>query len=371
VGRKPTPPRSSTSLRTGNLKLNTEYKLRLSTRTWAVPVTDGFLLGTRTEVLRLVRGGELLLRLLPDVRGALEESPASVNELCSSLAGRYPPEVVADAARKFVELGILQIVEDAGSLSGTAPTEMDGLGSYVAAHTADVSRKMEALLAGRAVLLGHGRVASTVARALREAQIGSLAHYASQAGGSSDESLAGCVPLEELGTDPAIAAACGDADLLLACADDPLERLRLFPVANEASLLHGKPLLVAYLDGDRSLLGPLFVPRETGCVRCMELREEGHLTHPEEFRAFKAYIRTERLLCSTDAAPMSARILGESVALEAVRVLSRLSFPTTYQTMVETDLRTFEHRHHSLLRVPLCDACGPQVATPLKTVWDI
>jgi len=59
------------------------------------------------------------------------------------------------------------------------------------------------------------------------------------------------------------------------------------------------------------------------------------------------------------------------VAMEVMRIIGRLSFPATYQTMTVFRLHTFASEAHTLLRVPFCDVCGPHLAQPFRKAWDI
>ena len=147
--------------------------------------------------------------------------------------------------------------------------------------------------------------------------------------------------------------------------------MRLFPQINALSLKLNKPLLTGYLNGEEVILGPLFIPGETGCDHCLELREESQLPQPNELKSLKAYVQSRWQPFSGQVHPFAPTFLASSLALEIVRILSRVSFPSTYQTLISFDLATFESQPHTLLKVPLCDVCGPHVKSPFRKIWDI
>jgi bacteriocin biosynthesis cyclodehydratase domain-containing protein len=64
------------------------------------------------------------------------------------------------------------------------------------------------------------------------------------------------------------------------------------------------------------------------------------------------------------------RLLGELAAVEAVKLLTRFSPPTTVGRLYTLDLLTLEARHHDVLKLPRCPACGePARSAPMMRPW--
>jgi bacteriocin biosynthesis cyclodehydratase domain-containing protein len=146
----------------------------------------------------------------------------------------------------------------------------------------------------------------------------------------------------------------------LACADlavvappgDDTESLRRF---NETALRAGSvwfPILP--FDGDKRIVGPLFVPGETACYHCFVARRRSAVHYGEEF-------------CALDATPAPFPAPGALDLLAAgvaVSVLTRWlvdhdgNVPGRYYAIeAHGSVALSPHR---LYRVPRCAACGAQ-----------
>ncbi len=349
-------------------------EIRVSQRQWTIPLEDGFLLGRRATVLKRVRGGEELKEVLAALQDLLSAGPQSADQLCMQLQERFHPELVRDAIQQFLMLGTLepelteqpdQAVLDQGPHGA--------LFRFFAEHSEAPKSCMDRLRAGRVVVVGGGRLASWTLEALCDSAVGRLTHFVTAGGAAAEEVVTNRhgSTIERVKANGNDWPALDGADLLLSCADDPVERLRLFPALNEIYLQGNRPWLSAYVDGDQVFLGPLLVPGETGCYRCLELREESQLPQRAEFLTFKKHLGNGWKVLAGDAAPPILRCASGAVAMEVVRIVSRLHFPVTFQTLVAMDLRSFETEYHSLLRVPFCDACGPHLSRPFRKIWNV
>lgn len=350
-------------------------RFRVSQRNWTVPLEDGLLVGTRATVLRRLRGGVLLRELFEAVRDELANGPRSPEELGVALGQRFPPALIGDAIRKLANSGVLEVEPEGGQEDATAS---GALAPFFQCRSARPVLHLEALHQGHVIVFGAGELALATRKALVRAEFGRITHFVpveadaprvdhDRLGAGDDSRIEVRVcRMTDLKPEP-----LGNAALLLACADTAIERLRLFPRVNGFALEARRPWLAGQLDGEVLLLGPLFVPGETGCYGCLEQREESQGPRLDEFRAFKKHLETRPLVCPRDAPPMALELLAEALALEAMRSVSRISFPSTYQSLIELDLETFESKHHSLLKLPFCDVCGPHVMMPLRLAWDL
>ncbi|MRG93717.1 TOMM precursor leader peptide-binding protein [Polyangium spumosum] len=144
-----------------------------------------------------------------------------------------------------------------------------------------------------------------------------------------------------------------EGDLPIVLVDDYLRpALESF---NQARLEDGKPWLLARPSGSEGWLGPLFVPGQTGCWRCLAHRLEGH-------RRVERYLerRTGKpvhppALC---ALPSTRRALASAIATAVARWAALGGIPSLEGRVVTLGTTTFESHTHSLTRRPQCPACG-------------
>jgi len=350
--------------------------VRVAGARWMVPVEDGVLIGRRATVLKRVRGRAPFPDLAMAVQSALSLGARSIDEVVAGLTD-YPPALVADVTRKLLALGVLEPDgEDVASASDEPPTPaqdaMAANARYFVEHGADPEASLRRLAAGYAAVWGPGEVAQRLVSDLEAWGVGRITVIDTSIDGVLRVASINGAQAEFTDSDEAdVRAIAEEADVLVGCADDPVRRLQLFPRIDDLSLQLDKPWLAGYLEGDEMLLGPLFVPGETGCYRCLEAREESHMPHPAEFHAFKDYIRQAADFVWNEPPLAGRSMLAGALALEVMRILSRATFPSTYQTLVSLSLTSFESRRHTLLKVPFCEWCGPQQSRPFRRIWDL
>ena len=141
-----------------------------------------------------------------------------------------------------------------------------------------------------------------------------------------------------------------DADCTVVFADDYL-RPELDKL-NRAALQTSRPWLLVKPLGDEIWVGPLFVPRATGCWRCLEQR----LAHNRPVAAF---------LFRQGAPPAPLRRVGGDLGRgcdTAVRLLAPhfgdTSAPEFIGVMLTCDPTTGQVERHPFSRRPQCPACG-------------
>ncbi|XXX73800.1 TOMM precursor leader peptide-binding protein [Sorangium sp. So ce134] len=156
--------------------------------------------------------------------------------------------------------------------------------------------------------------------------------------------------------DESPAAALLSDDLLARV--DPAERPHLLVVAvrgDDAELLERVARLAhrarivslfAHLAGATAVLGPLVFPGETACRVCA--MAEGLSPLPA------ASPRAE----PAPHAGAMGQLLGQMVAMEALKVLSAYTPSRLGGRLLIQDLSTFEASHHTLVRLPWCRGCG-------------
>jgi bacteriocin biosynthesis cyclodehydratase domain-containing protein len=139
------------------------------------------------------------------------------------------------------------------------------------------------------------------------------------------------------------------ADLFVIAADKPPVLLRRW--ASVAARRFGVPWVSGGVDAYLLQLGPLYVPEETACYHCRELRAgDGPSSH---LRAAWMSSRTAAPL----VAPACAMV-ATAMALEVVRHLGRLGTSALKGRYVTLDMRSWRSSSVELQRHPGCPVCG-------------
>jgi bacteriocin biosynthesis cyclodehydratase domain-containing protein len=272
------------------------------------------------------------LFLLGDDRQHLIESRAAVL-IAPLLDGtRSVPEIAMELGSQvpFAEvMGAIAALERGGHLAEGGGAEPPAL-AWWEADDADAGAAAESLanLSVSVVVAGEVSEAETIAAALREASIGVAASI---------------TPIEE--------ARPGGDELSLVLAEDYLsDGLEEW---NEAALAADSPWLMARPVGETLWFGPYFMPRRTGCWRCLSFRLIRN-RHVEGYVQRRTGERPQRPASTPPgAAQVAAGLLarelaGAAVAGEAPTVTGRI-------VTLRRDLGTLEHE---LIKRPQCPACG-------------
>lgn len=313
-----------------------ERLISRNARIWAIPTDDGFLVADGNQVLKRVRGTAPLYELVQAIFEELKAGPKSLRGICEPLGCLFPPLLITKAIEKFIQVGVLEFWDSNDSAHSA---------SVAASHVVVVApdplcRGMTARLDNR----GFGSIGVV--------SIGDTTRFES-------------VDVEQDLADYSSATFC------VAIGRSEVERLQLFPAVNRACLKRGIPWLSGHLDASSMYIGPLFVPRETGCHACLEAREDAHDTRSPERSAMRAYARSNIADLEFTFEPLFLDSLLDLLALEVVKVVMRTSFPPTYQTMIEVSRADYRTQHHTLLRLPTCDTCGPFATQPFRLAWDL
>ncbi len=131
---------------------------------------------------------------------------------------------------------------------------------------------------------------------------------------------------------------------------------------NQSALEHGLPwLLVRPFDGLVAMVGPLVVPGESACYRCVQLRLASHLEYGGEL---------DRIEAVPIAAGQSAGLAASSTGLAAHLAVSWLGARDARLPGLLFVLETQPQialTSHPVLRVPRCGACSDdgRLAAPL------
>lgn len=133
---------------------------------------------------------------------------------------------------------------------------------------------------------------------------------------------------------------------------------------NQAALATGRAWMVVSAHEGRELhVGPLFVPGETACHRCYELRTKSNVTALDEYLALEAHVRANGAV-DFGVCASTAMIAAELAARDVARHLDG-GAARTRSALVTLDLATLAVEEHYLLPVPCCAACEDATPTTL------
>jgi ribosomal protein S12 methylthiotransferase accessory factor len=124
---------------------------------------------------------------------------------------------------------------------------------------------------------------------------------------------------------------------------------------NAASLQAGRPWLLVKPVGHQPWLGPLFVPGQTGCYRCLAK----HLARNRPAYRFVAEQNKspEPLPAARAATPATINAACQLAAVEVVKFIAGAKEGLEGKVL-SLDVRTWNAASHHLLRHPACPACG-------------
>jgi bacteriocin biosynthesis cyclodehydratase domain-containing protein len=253
-------------------------------------------------------------------------------------------QIVGPPVRRAVEQA-LDLLETHGLLTeadaGTS-VESERRSAEFLAATDPAGRSPAALLAviraARVVVRGSGSLALEVASSLRRSGLGAL------------EQLPHGAPGPDAGRfELAVAAPAG-------------EELPRLPDWNQAALAAGLPWLqVLPFDGHLAAVGPLYVPRETGCYECFRIRRASNVDCGRDFLALQ-----DVAVPLPAAASVEQAVAGHAATMALRWLAQRDPFlPGTWYALELSPQAALGP--HVLYRVPRCPVCSglAEVAQPL------
>lgn len=272
--------------------------------------------------------GRLLPALLP-----LLDGTRTVREVEQALG-----EAIGPAVRHALELLVRHGLVENGLPAGMRAALFRRAERFLAAsspHGAAESEVAEVLRSARLAVVGDGPLAHELLRLLRLSGLGDVV-AADWDGGEADLSVA---------------------------APSPPELVRL-PTWNRERLELGQAWLqVLPFNGRYAAVGPLFVPGETACFECFQLRRGANSGYEEEFRLLEDVPPAWGSVLPVDC------ILAGAAALTALRwVVDRdPCLPGRYLSVRLAD--GIEVAAHVVYRVPRCPACSTLATAAPPLPW--
>jgi bacteriocin biosynthesis cyclodehydratase domain-containing protein len=271
------------------------------------------------------------------------------------LDGSYTADAVADALSGEIDrsavLFLLKMLTACGLLVAGKPRPSllsEPQSRFFQQVNRDASRVIAALEAKTLRIVAEDRMAASIASLLRQA---GLPEY-----GMDVEAVSA--------PDHVPAAINGHLDLVVAVAGGLSDRL--FVAVNEQCLKTGTRWLSAAISGPQARLGPTFVPDHTACYTCFRHRLNSNAADPAADRAFEAAVA--HYAPEQGGLEAFSAIIAGHVALEAVRLLTGLSEPSTIARYYLFNASAPDSEVHNVLRVPRCPSCGS--SNILRRAWD-
>jgi ribosomal protein S12 methylthiotransferase accessory factor len=190
------------------------------------------------------------------------------------------------------------------------------------------------------LLIGSGRLAAKIEENLRESGAGHLTTMDSYLSYTYEEM---CEQLR-------------DTDMAVVCTDTP--RPDICTLVNKAALATECPWLLVQVDGRDGWVGPLFLPKETGCYSCFMQRVFSDSFHPEIDRAVHEHALEDPAQDLLGFLPPFQDMTAATASLEIIRHLTGISAPLTYKAQILTDCITGISRRDVLHRIPRCADCS-------------
>ncbi|MGB5988773.1 MAG: TOMM precursor leader peptide-binding protein [Marinifilaceae bacterium] len=134
---------------------------------------------------------------------------------------------------------------------------------------------------------------------------------------------------------------------------------------NKFALKHNKPwLYVGGIEETSIKVGPLFYGKETGCYNCLISRIKSNHEYPEFLNSYEDFLRRNKKGAKVDSLPSADtiyNIVANFTILEVMKFVQGWSLPDTWRCLICIDIMNLNLTKHTLLKVPYCDVCKPQL----------
>jgi len=139
--------------------------------------------------------------------------------------------------------------------------------------------------------------------------------------------------------------------------------------ANELALLSGTQWTAAVIDGTEVMVGPTFVPGQSACYACFELRLEGNLLDYDGYRAHRDQLLTVGCGPSRGHPAALLDLAAGYVGYDLFRLLA-LGHGLTQGRLIRLNATYGAVEQSDVLRLPRCPICGkPARSRPNTAVF--
>jgi bacteriocin biosynthesis cyclodehydratase domain-containing protein len=257
------------------------------------------------------------------------------------------PTTVVFLLKILAAHGCLQEAEPAAAPATAERSRWEGQLRLLSRLVPDAARVQAVLACARVRLVGDDPLAAVLAEELRSCGVGDVSRaQAATPDGASGETGERAQPR---------------VDLAIVCLESP--GFATLDAVNAASMRSGVRWLRVVLCGPVAHLGPTVVPHQSACYACFDLRWRSHEDELDRFLAYRAQPAT----ADEGALAPYRSLVAAQAAIEALRLLSGFSPPTTIGRFYELDLRSPLATPHDVLKLPRCPACGRHA--PAREAW--
>lgn len=336
-------------------------KLRFSPDVWVAPIADGVAVGSGDQIRHRL---QLHPKLAASIEGLLEtygaadfDSDAAQGELDQAI----PAFSRKNLFKSLLQIGVLESVDDGGVIVKGDEREAreklaPALKDLCKVEGIDFESSI-ARLSERTVTGFVDERLSIRLRPLAKSFGLNLSSVRSITQEESAEIATGQVP------------EVPEGDLILGACTTSIGRYQLFPTLNALAISQKTPVLFGYIDGGVATAGPLVIPGETACMRCVEIRENAHLPKLDDRSLFKRIVADIPVSAGPTAHPLGAEWLANELVHSMLLALLRTKLPPTYDFIIRRDIQNNQTDTHYVLKVPLCDACGRMTERPFLNPW--
>jgi thiazole/oxazole-forming peptide maturase SagC family component len=170
-------------------------------------------------------------------------------------------------------------------------------------------------------------------------------------------------------TEEGLAQALHGADIVIVALDKPQPSIceRVNRICIEQSTVW---MMCGCLNSVEGTVGPLFVPRQTCCYKCYDLRLKSNIEAYKEHTAFEEFLKGKEGQTADYGypAPFPA-VIGNLVALEVIKHVTQFSPPETYGALFCLNFLTLRSHVHEVFKLPRCPVCGSASDLPPKAFW--
>jgi ribosomal protein S12 methylthiotransferase accessory factor len=265
----------------------------------------------------------------------------SMAALTAQLADVAPPPDVRRTVHELLDAGALEHVADRppGAVGGTDPLE-----AYLSRWNISAAQSRMVRAGCRVGVAASGLLARDLHAVLASSGLNAMV-----------------VPLDELEHEARAFT------LLVGAADDPDETSR--DAVARVAQQHGIPWLHLSTDAETAWLGPLFIPHETACWRCLQHRLNSNRRHHDLYERFLAARRAAGADPRMPPAPLFIRqAVAGLAALEVLRFLFAHEPPQCVGHVVLVRLRDLQTVREAVLQIPGCPVCAAAPARERLTL---
>lgn len=304
---------------------------------WVVPVDlgDGRLQFRSTESVHTLNH-PVLTRAFHNVAKLLDGAHTA-DEITSLIDADLEPTTVVFLLKLLHGKGLLQHGGDATD-DGSHDENWDRQVRFLSHFVPNAARTQSELAAARVGVVGDAALQRDIVAALRTVGIDRIAELSEPSDG---------------------------VDLLIACGVAP--GFGFFDAVNRASLATGTRWLRVSVSGTSAQLGPTFMPYETACHTCLELRRQTHEPDVDGYLTYRDRADDPDIIRDDGPAALFTLICAH-VALEVSRILVGHSAPTTFGRYYELSALSPSAIAHDVLKVPRCQSCSGR--TSFSEAWD-